>query len=306
MIKRALTFLSHPAWTGATCFITAFFALGLGGTLLGWFLGLFHRLPDLIMWLMEPATAPRFAFYGVAMLLVALAIVVIQRYLTSRSNLRLSRNSKSETPLEKRFLAVALSPGVGNARLQDRYILPPSGSVLLARTEFQLDVQSLIFDTSAHIREFLPLDTDGKRVELRIPKPINGITAAHFLLNSGNSKMIYARSIIGSISLIFRDAPPVEVELVLGYNIREWCPGNPGDYVREVSDSKNVRNAWVGMSKTGANAVIDCLTVPVFPVLRSSFLEKILFVHKSALKPPDTMGVNFSVFAISLEIGPSA
>jgi hypothetical protein len=124
---------------------------------------------------------------------------------------------------------------------------------------------------------------------------------AHCSINSGNSKNIYANESIGEIRLIFKDAPPIVVNLVLGENIREWCPGNAGNYVRETT-SPLISGVWTGMSKDGANAVIDCLKIPIYECMRNCFLEKIILVHKSTKKPTDTMGVHYSVFALSLEI----
>ena len=43
--------------------------------------------------------------------------------------------------------------------------------------------------------------------------------------------------------------------------------------------SPSLLNAWLGMSKSGAIAVIDCLRVPVFECMRNCLLEKIIFVH---------------------------
>ena len=116
------------------------------------------------------------------------------------------------------------------------------------------------------------------------------------------SKRQSDKVVIGEIRLIFRDAPPICVELILGQNIREWCPGNPGDFVRDAPSPTITMDAWTGLSKDGANAVIDCLRIPVFECMRNCFLERIIFVHKSPQRPPDEMGVHFSVFAVSLEI----
>jgi hypothetical protein len=102
--------------------------------------------------------------------------------------------------------------------------------------------------------------------------------------------------------LVFKEAPPIDVELELGKNIREWCPGNSGDYIRETSSPETITEAWTGLSKNGANAVIDCLKIPVYEFMKDCYLEKIIFTHKSFPQPPDTMGVHYSVFGISLEI----
>lgn len=56
------------------------------------------------------------------------------------------------------------------------------------------------------------------------------------------------------------------------------------------------------MNKSGAYAVIDCLKIPIYEIMESCYLEKILFIHYSIPEAPDTMGVHYSVFGISLEV----
>jgi hypothetical protein len=209
--------------------------------------------------------------------------------------------SKS-TGSKTKYLPIPLIPGIGNSYLKSRYIAPPSGDVFLGKAQFRLEPDALIFDTNEHIRYYMPRKDSGKEIDFQLPKPQNQVKSAYFLINSGNSKSIYAHQDIGEIRLVFKDAPPIVVELVLGENIREWCPGNPGDFVREASSPMITMDAWTGLSKHGGNAVIDCLQIPVYECMRNCFLEKIVLVHKSLQRPPDTMGVHFPIFAVSLEI----
>ncbi len=67
--------------------------------------------------------------------------------------------------------------------------------------------------------------------------------------------------------------PDLVVESVLGENIREWCPGNPGDYAREASSSIITMGVWTGLSEGGVDAVIDCLRIPVYECMRSCYLK---------------------------------
>lgn len=209
-----------------------------------------------------------------------------------------SKSIESKT----KYLPIPLVPGIGNSYLKSRYIAPPSGDVLLGKARFLLESEDLIFDANEQIRYYTPRNDGGKEIDLQLPKPQNQVKSAYFLINSGNSKSIYAHQSIGEIRLVFKDAPPIVVELVLGENIREWCPGNTGDFVREASSPMLTKDAWTGLSKHGGNAVIDCLQIPVYACMRNCFLEKIILVHKSLQKPPDTMGVHFSIFAMSLEV----
>jgi len=201
-----------------------------------------------------------------------------------------------------RFLPITLPPGIGNSYFESRFIDPPSGENISGKVRFDLQPKSLIFDSNEQIRFSLLKDDGGIGVEFQLTKPINKIASAYFLINSGNSKRIYENEKVGEIELIFKDAPPIITKLVLGKNIREWCPGNVGDYVRETNSPDTILGVWKGLSKQGANAIIDCLKIPIYDCMRNNFLEKIVFVHKSTPKPQDTMGVHFSVFGVSLEI----
>lgn len=200
------------------------------------------------------------------------------------------------------FLPIALPADIGNSYLKNRYINPPIGKVTLGEAEYLFNPDSLVFDTYEQIRYYLPLSNNGKEVELQLPKSINGVQAVYVLINSSNSKTIYLNKSIGKIKLFFNDAPPIVVELILGKNIREWCPGNPGEFVRETSSTESVTCVWTGISKNGANAVIDCLKIPVFKIMKVNHLEKISFIHQCDPQPTDSMGVHYSVFGISIEL----
>ena len=207
---------------------------------------------------------------------------------------------------KSKLLPISLPSRIGNSYFENRYIDPPLGYVVLGGVEFRLLPKSLIFDTNEHIHYFLLRDDGSKEVEFGLPDAVNHIKSAYFLINSGNSKSIYKNQKIGEVVLLFKDAPPLVTELVLGQNIREWCPGNPGDYVRETSSPLVVMGVWTGLGKQGAIAVIDCLKIPIYECMRNNFLEKIILVHRPTQHPSDTMGVHFSVFAVSLEIDQSS
>jgi len=103
--------------------------------------------------------------------------------------------------------------------------------------------------------------------------------------------------------LVFRDAPLHVTDLILGGNIREWCPGNKGEYVRKTSNPSTTMDVWTGMNNEGTLAVIDSLKIQNYECMRNNYLEKIIFVHRPTNHlPEDEMGVHFSIFGISLEI----
>lgn len=299
-MKKIIDFLSHPAWNGASCFITAATALGLGSVVVAFVLGLFKRVQDLATWLLEPINTPRYVLVGGSIVFAAFIATSVQQVLRSRNRLSVSQNPKILSEPKLSFIPILLAPGTGNSYLNERFVSPPSGNVTLGGIQFQLNKSSLIFDTNKQIHYYLPLDNGGKQIDLLLPRPINRIRSVRFLINSGNSKTIYAGRSIGKISLVFKEAPPIDVELILGDNVREWCPGNSGDYVRETTNPQTA-SVWTGMNKDGVNAVMDCLSIAVYEVMKESFLEKITFTHKSIPQPPDTMGVHYSVFGISAQ-----
>jgi hypothetical protein len=302
IFKKSINILSHPAWNGVSCFFTAIATLGLGGFALAFVLGLFSRIQDFVLWFLEPVTTSRYVVVGGSIILIAFIVTSFQQFLSSRNKFPLPHKTNKSAESKSKYLPVPVPPGIGNSYLKDRYISPPSGDVVLGGVQFQLKQDSLIFDTNEHIRYYLPLEYGGKQVDFQLPESVNRIKSVYFLINSGNSKIIYANKSIGKISLIFKQAPPIDVELVLGKNIREWCPGNSGDYIRETSNPETLTGVWIGMSKNGANAVIDCLKIPVYEFMKDCYLEKIIFEHRSIPQPPDTMGVHYLVFGISLEI----
>lgn len=251
--------------------------------------------------------AVAFRTYGdwkiTAFSLICYTIGLFSWWLSKSRQILFRKNGKNNT-VETKFLPIPLPTGIGNLYLKNRYIDPPIGDVVLGGAQFQLRLDSLVFDTNEQIHSYLPNDDGGKEIEFQLTESVNRVKSVHFLINSGNSKTSYANKKIGTIRLVFKEAPPIDIELILGENIREWCPGNSGEYIRETSSPATVVGVWAGMSKSGANAVIDRLKIPVYECMRDCFLERIIFVHKSVPQPPDTMGVHFSVFGISLEIQP--
>jgi hypothetical protein len=302
IFKRIMNFLSHPAWNGVSCIFTVLATLGLGGIVLTFIIVMFRQVQELASWFLQPIIISRYVIICVSIILLALIIKTIQQLVLS--------NRKSTAPgkfptifgSKTTFIPISFSPGIGNSYLKDRYISPPSGDVVFAGSQFKLNFDSMVFDTSKQIRDYLPLDSGGKEIVFHLPESVNKIKSVNFLINSGNSKTIYLNRSIGKISLMFKEAPPIVVELILGKNVREWCPGNSGDYIRETSSADNVNAVWVGMSKNGANAVIDCLKISVFECMRNCYLEKFIFTHQSIIQPPDTMGVHYSVLGVSLEL----
>ncbi len=229
-------------------------------------------------------------------------IIGLLSWVLFSSRQKLLEKKQATSVVTPKFLPIPISAGFGNSYLKNRYIKPPVGDVILGGVQFRLEKDSMIFDTNESIHYYLPLDDGGKQVDFQLSQSVNRVKSVYLLINSGNSKNIYANRSIGRIRLVFKEAPSIDIELELGENIREWCPGNSGEYIRETSRPETITDVWTGMSKNGAYAVIDCLKIPVYEIMKDCYLEKIIFTHRSFPQPPDTMGVHYSVFGISLEM----
>jgi len=274
------------------------FALGLRWLVEKWY----FFIPLCIVIILGIITFRIYADWKIVAFTFMCYIIGLLSWGLSNRHQKLRGRNRAINSIKAKFLTIPMPAGIGNSYLKDRYIAPPFVDVVLGGAQFQFKADSLIFDTNEHNPYYRPRNDGGKEIDFQLPKPENQVKSVYFLINSGNSKSIYANEVIGEIRLLFKDAPPIVVELVLGQNIREWCPGNSGDYVREASSPTITMDAWKGLGKNGATAVMDCLQIPVYECMRNCFLEKIIFVYKPTKRPTDTMGVHFSVFAVSLEI----
>ena len=68
-----------------------------------------------------------------------------------------------------------------------------------------------------------------------------------------------------------------------------------------MTDPKS-KVVWQGVSKNGTYAVIDCLEIPIHNAIRQNALEHIIFVHRSLQRHEDTLGPQYFVLAIALDI----
>ena len=143
------------------------------------------------------------------------------------------------------FVPLPIRPGIGNGLIRNRYLGFPTGSVELAGKQFEFSDDPLFFDTNGLLRYSRTRDDGSIEVDFHLDEAIPNVKNVHVLINSGNSRQAYYSQAIGGIMLLFIDVPPITVDFILGKNVREWCIGNPGDFVREVSSEK-VQNAWKG------------------------------------------------------------
>jgi hypothetical protein len=221
---------------------------------------------------------------------------------SSKPKLRTGRKQRQPQNTDKPnlFTPIPLFPGIGNAHLRNLYLTPPIGDIYLNSIPFQIPLDAIIFDTNAQIRYSFPREDGSTEIELRLSTAVANVKKVHVLINSGNSKNVYANQKIGEIRLLFSKVHPMSTDLILGYNIREWAVGNQGDYVRELS-APTTRMAWQGMNKQGVNAVIDHLEIVVPDAIRNAVLEKIVFVHRPTRHATDSLGVQYLVLAVTVE-----
>jgi len=206
-----------------------------------------------------------------------------------------------EDARENKYQNIHIPPGLGNKYFHQFYIDAPTRIVLVENMDFKFNSDSLVFDTGAHIRYPILRDDGCIEVRLKLAEVTRGVNAVYILINSGNSKSIYSSEKIGEIVLFFEDTLKQSTELVLGKNIREWRIGVTGNFIRENTDAHS-KKVWEGLSKDGTFAVIDCLKIEIPTYFRSHALEEIAFIHRNLQKYGDTLGPQFFVSGVNLEL----
>jgi hypothetical protein len=135
--------------------------------------------------------------------------------------------------------------------LSSWYVTPPSGQALLGGHTFDLTSGNLI------------LLANGQSVSFT--GSFAGVKGAYLLLNSSNSYLYYAGSVVGQVVLTFSDGTTLSTDLVEGTNIREWRT-SAGATVNTVTAGAGSTQAWTGTAQAGmggGTAVIDMLGIPV-------------------------------------------
>jgi hypothetical protein len=132
--------------------------------------------------------------------------------------------------------------------LSSWYVTPPSGQALLGGHTFDLTSGNLI------------LLANGQSVSFT--GSFAGVKGAYLLLNSSNSYLYYAGTVVGQVVLTFSDGTTLSTDLVEGTNIREWRI-SAGATVSTVTAGAGTTQAWTGTAQGGGAAVIDMLSIPV-------------------------------------------
>ena len=154
-----------------------------------------------------------------------------------------------------RFHAVPLRP-YANASTQEGYVSPPLGSVELGGVWFELPAGLNSITTQAEPLPGYPTRLVFSGLDIRSPKSV------HLLLTGGNARRTYADQVVGQLVLMFENNPPVYVDLILGWNLREWKVYGEHN-VTWIKDA-HTRQVWSGANRHDSGlGVIDMITVPL-------------------------------------------
>lgn len=82
--KKFLSLLSHPAWNGVSCFLTALATFGLSSVVIAYFLGVFRKFQELVIWLTQKDQIPRYIVISLIVIFLAAISTLAQRAIFSK------------------------------------------------------------------------------------------------------------------------------------------------------------------------------------------------------------------------------
>jgi hypothetical protein len=88
-MKRILKILEHPAWNGVSCLLTFIGTFGLVGIIIGIISKLVDKSKELVVYLSEPITLPKYYLIIGFILLLGTTLTIIQNDLMERRKRRL-------------------------------------------------------------------------------------------------------------------------------------------------------------------------------------------------------------------------
>jgi serine/threonine protein kinase len=161
---------------------------------------------------------------------------------------------------------ISLKP-IANASLTDDYARPPSGDVTLGNVPFSLNGTAFKSQAEPAPNNSFP---EQAALTLNVPHP----EQVHVLITAGNAFTRWRGKTVGRITLQFDNASPLEIDLVLGKNLREWHAAN-----NVISTAAGVTEVWHGEIAGHADltGTLDLLTIEVPPDRRSATLTGIQF-----------------------------
>jgi serine/threonine protein kinase len=161
---------------------------------------------------------------------------------------------------------IPLNP-IANAALADDYAQPPRGKVTLAGVPFNLDGRA--FKSQA---EPAPDNAFPTHAALTLAAP--RAEQVQVLITAGNAFTRWRGRALGRITLLFDNAPPLKIDLVLGKNLREWHAAN-----NVIASAAGITEAWRGeiAGHPDLTGTLDLLTIKVPDDRRSATLTGIEF-----------------------------
>jgi len=156
-----------------------------------------------------------------------------------------------------------------NERLESLYANPPMGRCFLGGIWFEIHAG----DPTKGINNTLHTE-EGREYTVDLPRAVRGVRALYFLVNSTNTYERDRGTLMGQIVLVFHKGR-LNVPLVIGENVREWCIGHSGTLSR--STDPRLREVWrvPTIRSPHVEAVIDVLKIEVPTEYRSQSLERI-------------------------------
>lgn len=172
------------------------------------------------------------------------------------------------------FHTISLQP-YANASTQEGYISPPLGSVELDGVRFDLSAGLNSITTQAEPLPDYPTRLVFSGLNIRSPRSV------HLLLTGGNTRRAYAEQVVGQLVLMFDNYPPMYVDLIPGWNLREWKVY--GEHNVTWIEDTHARQVWSGANHHDSGlGVIDMITVPLAENLSDGRLLAIEIVDRSA------------------------
>jgi hypothetical protein len=208
----------------------------------------------------------------------ALATAVAEQVATALMMRPTPTATSTATPLPTqvrtlRFHAVSLR-SYANASTQEGYVSPPLGSVELGGVWFELPAGLNSITTQAEPLPDYPIRLVFSGLDIRSPRSV------HLLLTGGNTRRAYADQVVGQLVLMFEDSSPVYVDLIPGWNLREWKMY--GDHNVTWIEDAHTEQVWSGANRHDSGlGVIDMITVPLAENLSDGRLLAIEIVDLS-------------------------
>ena len=164
------------------------------------------------------------------------------------------------------FAPIDLGP-MANASLLDDYAEPPVGRQILSSVPFEFNER--VFKSQARPA---PDNTYPTRAVVEVD--VSNVEQVYVLISAGDAFTRWRSKTVGRITLVFETGANIEVDLVLGQNLREWHAAS-----NVVSTAPQLIEVWQGpiTGSPDLSGTLDMLTLEVPADRRSAKLKQIEF-----------------------------